>query len=225
MIPCDSSERNWRGMIRHVRPQVILLSAIFLLHILSLCGILPRPSSLNNSLQIAFVRHGIPLVAVCSFFENLAVANGYFPGAFTVLAGMASTSGNPKRAVLMYFAILIPAMIANTVSFCLGRIGRGQNKPVTQHRKQSFWLTYWHPQLASVTAFQSGSDSRLKLSAFISMAVMPSICWSIFWAVTIYYSGFISDAGRYFWLGFIVYLIAWTAMRILSYWRRGPKAK
>lgn len=219
----DPLPKNWKGAFRYARPQLIILGAIGTLHFIAHLGAIPSPAGLNHFLQIAFKEYGVPLVAACSFLENLAIANGYFPGAFTILAGMASTSGDPARALIMYLAIFVPAVIANLLSYWIGRLAEGNNPDANKEGSRwRFWLTYWHPQLASITAFEIGSDHSVGFSRFAMRAALPCLAWSIFWATCIYWTGTVADVGGYFWSGFILYLVVWTALRIRSYWRKLP---
>jgi membrane protein DedA with SNARE-associated domain len=221
-IETSISERcakDWRGAICSARPQLILLGVIGVLHLVSATGLIPSPSALNSILKEAFVRHGVPLVALCSFFENLAMVNGYFPGAFTILAGMASTAGDPARAVAMYFAIYVPALTANIASYWIGKASSTKNRTEIVQSSTVFWATYWHPQLASVTAFDCGSSARLGFGRFVARSLPASLTWSLFWAYFLYHSGMIADISGYFWSGFICYLAVWALVRIVRFWR------
>jgi len=205
-----------KSLLRTLLPQLILLAVIAAFYSLSLMELIPSPHKLNGILVELFKKNGLPLIVVCSFFENLVGANAYFPGAFTILTGMALTAGNPTQAGVTYLAIYIPAYGANVISYWLGRWRKSNEGAgvvsLNQQTKWRFWLTYWHPQLASITAFSSGVRGTISQRKFYLLAFFVSLTWSIFWAVIIYQFGLAANVAGYFGPMFIVYVLVWAAV-------------
>src|SRR3989344_9151900 len=76
------------------------------------------------------------------------------------------------------------ALCSNLASYGLGRLlaRYAQHKPPGQH---SIPLTFWHPQLASLTAFAEGLRA-VRLSVYLAHAVPWSIIWYTTASVLIY---------------------------------------
>ena len=194
-----------------------------LFYFISQFGLIPSPAQLNEILVEKFKNYGLPLIAVCAFLENLVGVNAYFPGAFTILTGMALTAGNPSRAVLTYFIIYIPSFVANILSFYFGLLYRQNDlKGITRKERNTtlwFFLTYWHPQLAALTAFTIGSDGVLSKGNFIKHSFRASLFWSIFWGVIIYHFGLFANVAHNFMTLFLGYVVVWAAIDIYKWFR------
>lgn len=212
-----------QSFLRALLPQIILLSLIAALYSLSLLGVIPSPIQLNEDLLQMFMRYGLPLIALSSFLENLVGFNAYFPGAFTILTGMSLTAGHPAQAILTYFFIYIPSYAANALSYCMGswRRFRTIENAASSSKNVKLWflLTYWHPQLASITAFSAGVRNMQK-AAFFVLSFLVSVIWSLFWAVIIYHFGVFANVAKYFSLLFVAYVLIWTVIDSLKFFHR-----
>lgn len=214
-----------RSFVRALLPQIVLLTLITGLYSLSLLGVIPSPIQLNGVLLHLFIRYGLPLIALSAFLENLVGFNAYFPGAFTILTGMSLTAGHPAQAILTYFIIYIPSYTANVLSYCAGSWRKFGTLDVTISPSNKIWLwfllTYWHPQLASVTAFSAGVRN-IRKTVFFAHSFFVSLLWSLFWAIIIYHFGLIANVAGYFGLLFIIYVLIWAAMDTWKYFKRRP---
>jgi membrane protein DedA with SNARE-associated domain len=213
-----------QSLFRALLPQLALLTLIAVLYFFSLLGVIPSPQQLNNSLVKMFIEYGLPLIALSSFLENLVGFNAYFPGAFTILTGMSLTSGHPEQALLTYCVIYFPSYSANILSYYFGRWGKFKQFEVSPTPPKRIWLwffiTYWHPQLASVTAFSAGIQSiRYKIS-FFACSFITSLFWSTFWALIIYHYGLVANVSGYFSLLFICYILIWTAKDAWKFFKK-----
>jgi membrane protein DedA with SNARE-associated domain len=210
-----------RSLLRILRPQIFLLAILALFYSLSLAGSLPSPRDLNSLLLRLFKQHGLPIIALSSFIENLIGVNAYFPGAFTILFGMSLTAGNPSKAFATYIAIYIPAYIANVISFFLGNWQCRQDAidkiPTSGKTWSWLFLTYWHPQLAAITAFSAGVRHQIPRRLFLSISFVASLFWSLFWAFLIYHFGLLANIGDYFAVLFLAYLLVWIAKDVLKF--------
>ncbi len=214
------------AVIRKILPQIVILTVIGVLYLLSHVALIPSPMELNRLLVESFKHYGLPLIAVCAFLENLIGINAYFPGAFTILTGMALTAGNPTQAIVTYFVIYLPSYAANVVSFYIGFLNKtdSTNRPPPKKRNQMLWflLTYWHPQLAAVTAYSAGATRAATPKLFIQYSLQSSFFWSVFWAVIIYRFGIFADVGKSFVALFLGYVLIWAAFDIYRCLRRRP---
>lgn len=215
-------------VLRPALPQLALLGGILTLALLSKQGILPSTSSLMQSIKGLFEKHGLPLVAICSFLENIVGFNAYFPGSVAILAGMALTAGDPTRALLTYFAIVLPAGSANVLSYLSGRyLARKEeyspdsDRTNIEHANQSWMLflaTYWHPHLAATTSFAVGIKGMLFKSYLIKFTI-ASLVWSAFWGLAVYHFGVFINEGRDLTILVYSYLIIWAAWDVFNAFR------
>ena len=215
--------KNIGALFRKILPQIVILSLIGVLYLLSLFEIIPSPIELNGILVEKFKTYGLPLIAICAFLENFVLVNAYFPGAFTILTGMALTAGNPSKAVLTYFVIYLPSYTANILSYYCGFLYKGEDiGGATQKKRGSllwFFLTYWHPQLAALTAFSTGAKKSLSHGDFIKHSLSISLFWSMFWGIIIYHFGFFTDIAHNFVVLFLGYVMIWAAVDIYRWFR------
>jgi hypothetical protein len=215
-------------LLHAILPQLVILFVACLLFFAASINIIPPPSDLGRFLVTMFDKYGLALIAISSFFESMVGLNVYYPGAFTILTGMALTAGNPKRAVATYFCIVAPAILANFLSFRLGNIQKNESRfTVISPTPLAVWfkllLTYWHPQLASLTAYSLGSSSTLASLRFLKMALPVSLGWSLLWASIIYRFGLFFDLSGYVLPLFLGYLIIWLTFDIWRFWTQRPR--
>lgn len=212
------------SLLRALLPQAVLLTLIVVLYGLSLLGIIPSPRQLNELLVECFTKYGLPLIILSAFLENLVGVNAYFPGAFTILTGMSLTAGHPAQAVKTYLAIYIPSYSANLLSYLIGRCQRATGSEIRtpSTRKNWLWLllTYWHPQLASVTAFSAGVRNAMPKRIFFTISFFVSLFWSLFWAVIIYHFGLIGNVAGYFSVLFVLYVLIWASVDARKFFKR-----
>jgi len=214
-----SQDSRQRSLVVVLLPQIILLFLFLTMYGLSLLQIIPSPHELNELLVSLFKRFGLPIIGLSSFIENLIGVNSYFPGAFTILTGMSLTAGHPKEALVTYLVIYIPAYLANILSFFLGKLRSSDKQPGSSSpRKTTLWFicTYWHPQLAAVSAFSVGVRDLLPPKEFLIRSFLVSLVWSVFWAVVIYNSGLMVNVTGYFSMLFFVYVVVWM---VFDTWR------
>lgn len=190
------------------KPELALLAFISVLLLFSFFGVIPSAAELSQKLYSLFVRYGVPLVAICSFLEGIVGINAYFPGAFTILTAMSTTSGDPLRGTVMFLVIFTSSFAANILSFYIGTMSpKAQRLIRKDFTRKKFWATYWHPQLASFTAFELGNFKSIIFSDFIRFAFPPCFSWNLFWGLVMYYSKLTSSATSSFLYVFLIYLI------------------
>lgn len=224
----SNSQCERASLLRRLLPPLILLLILVSLYALSLADIIPSPKEISQRLGNLFLDYGIPLVIFCSFLENLVGANSYFPGAFTILTAMALTAGDPAKAVATYFAIYLPAVAANLLSFWLGTLSRPHSDAEpSANRRVTIWIaaTYWHPQLASLTAYSIGAKRLLPFSAFMLLALPTSTAWSVFWATLIYFFGVLTDFTGYLFVLFLLYAFGWLVFELFGWLRIQRKVR
>lgn len=201
-----------KKLIRTVAPQLAVIGVILILHALAWASFLPRPSELPELIVRLIARYGFPLVALASFVENLAGIGTYFPASLALVGAMASTSGDPHRAFLMYCAIVVPAIAANIISYGAGYLTMRLHAPseLRSSRSIAIWYvtTYWHPQLAAVTAMASGAEG-VPFVRYLIFFLPVSLAWTILWTAILYNVGRVFDVNNALLPIFYVYLVGW----------------
>ena len=211
-----------KKLLRAITPQLVLIGLILTLEICSRVGLLPSPSDLSHRLTELFLRYGLPLVAISSFLENSAGVGTYFPGSIALITAMTLTAGDPHRALLTYIAVVVPAVAANLFSYWVGHLTRRKSTPAKRSpRSLVFWYatTYWHPQLAGITAMASGAEGVPFLSYAASFLPI-SIGWSLAWAILLYNAGRAINVPQAFAPALYVYLVGWLLWDVRKYLRR-----
>ena len=196
-----------------LRPQFTIIGIIICLQILSLFSFIPPPSELTGFFINLFKTYGLPLIVLASFIENFAGLGTYFPASIAILVAMALTAGNPAQAILTYIAIIIPAAIANILSYWVGYSARTEESHIISTRSSKTLLawygaTYWHPQMAALTAMASGSEG-IPFWRYVGHFLPVSFVWSVFWALLLYHTGQVINSPSIFTPLFYIYLFGW----------------
>ncbi|MDD4351593.1 MAG: hypothetical protein PHU71_01240 [Candidatus Gracilibacteria bacterium] len=206
-------------IIWKVKTQIILIILLTVLLIAPHYGLIPPPQELSAKLTSYFAIYGIPLVLIVSFFENLVGFNAYFPGSVVMLTAMAMTAGDPQRALAVYFAIIVPSLMAQHLNFLIGRYSNHEQSSSKVSNKQLFWwflTTFWHPQLSSLTSLAAGSEG-LPYKRYAKQVFTVGLAWTIFWAFVMYFFGQIAGATNNLLIPFYIYLNLWLVWDIWKY--------
>lgn len=203
-----------RGYLRAIEPQLIVIGLVATLFILSRLTFIPAPTEIAIFAINLLATYGLPLIMLASFIENFAGLGAYVPGSIAILAAMAATAGNPLQATITFFAIVMPAVLGNVLSYYVGYFTRPPeniNLPERSTKNLIFWYasTYWHPQLAAVSAMASGSGG-IKFPRYFAHFLPVSLLWSIFWAVVMYNAGKVVATPGFLAPLFYIYLLGWV---------------
>ncbi len=215
----DSKPGFWKALIVHMWPPMIVIAMASAFAIGTKLGFLPSSIELGEKLLGLFRQYGLPLVIVCAFIENLVGFNGYFPGSIAIITAMAQTSGDVYAAVTTYFAIYLSSVAGNLLSYYFGWLQRKPNQ--LGEENTLFWkvlLSYWHPQLASLTAYSAGV-SGTHVRHLLQAAVPISLAWSLLFAVALYQLGLPKNTTGALLPVFAVYLAIWCVARFWTFLR------
>jgi len=209
-----------KNFLKCIRAQLLVTVMITSLSILAHYSVLPSPADLARSLEQLFTKHGLILVGIASFLENCVGIGTYFPGSIVLITSMSLTSGDSTRALLTYCAIVLPAIAANIASYAAGYLaGKEANRRSGQRSAGNLALwytaTYWHPQLAGITAMASGADG-VSFLQYLAFFLPISLSWTMAWALFLYKVGSIVDVAGRLTLLFYVYLAGWFLWGILK---------
>jgi hypothetical protein len=125
-------------------------------------------------LIVSYTQYPIAL-PISLWFEGLVFVNAATPLGLMSILSAKSVIADQSWGWL--FIGYMAALSANLLSYWFGTI---MPKLVTDHENpaahRTFALTYWHPQLASLTAFSQGVR-RIPVRAYLSKALPWSILW------------------------------------------------
>jgi len=205
--------RIFKLIVVKIWKQLLILTLLLTLDLFASLGIIPRQSELLIMLTQFFRTWGLPAIAVCSFLENVAVFNVYFPGSIVILTGMALTAGEPWLAVATFFAIACPSLLAHALNFWAGHL-RARSDPIQIHQVE-FFLAFWHPQTAALATFKAG-DAGWPVGRFVRYLLVSALSWYLFWALIMYHFGMAAGSTGWLLVLFYLYLIAWIIQDLLK---------
>jgi len=167
------------------------ISILLIIEFAKSIGLIPNGADFLQSIFQYLSSQGVVVVFLLSFIENLIFFGPYLPGSIAILGIMSSTHGDLLSAVSVWFAITIPAVIAQLCNFQIGR--RLPDLPVVEqsgadNRKINFIFAYWHPYIGSIASIKSG-QSRANILEFFYPMFKALLIWNLVWGVTMYNIG------------------------------------
>jgi membrane protein DedA with SNARE-associated domain len=193
----------------------LLLCAVVVIEVLALADLIPSQGHLIGVIGKWLAYQGTFAIVGISLAENIVGFGVYFPGSLAILTAMATTSGNPSQASFVWLAITMGAMSGQLINFGLGRrvSGRGGIPVSKKISAREFWLTFWHPQFASVTSLRAG-QSGIDIYLYLRMMIPSLLLWNVFWGTVMYSWGNLLGDGEGWTLLFIAYLLSWIAYEL-----------
>jgi hypothetical protein len=212
-------------IVRKLRVQLLLVGVLCLVQGLAALGAIPPSEHLSQRLIHLLEQGGFWLVALFSFVENLPGLNVYFPGSVVLITRMSLTAGYPGVALLTYLAIVLPAIAANMVSYWIGRRLAPNSAVAAPAEKKLWWWylsTYWHPQLAAMTALASGS-SGIPFIRYAQHFLPISIALSFIWGLALYSLGSVGPIRESVFPLAWVYVLVWIAWDVYKFVRENRR--
>lgn len=176
------------GMTRFTSlyPPIALIVAVLAVWGGQELGFLPSSASILEVLTSWLLKGGAVVIVFVSLLENVVFLNIYFPGSVVILGVMASTQGNFSAALLVFFSIFIGQVVGLIISCFLGGVLHNSKRSTSTDNSVSRLtiLLFWHPHVASATAFALGVNSS-KFRYII--CIVGCLMWSVFWAAVMYF--------------------------------------
>lgn len=204
-----------------IKLQLLILTFLTTISLLSHLGYIPNTNELTETLITIFNKYGLPLIVLSSFLENIVGLNVYFPGSIVILTSMSMTAGDPRKAILVFIAIVLPSALAQNINYLIGHysIKKLKKQNLTKLSKIKlgilFGSTFWHPHTTAITCMASGSEG-LKYTTFIKYFIVFSLFWNVFWGITMYNFGYFAKAISNLTSLFYTYLILWILWDIAN---------
>ena len=218
------------AVLWQLRLQIGIALVFGLLSYLASIRLIPNPEELVGTLSDLFAEHGLILIVACALLENIVGVNIYFPGSVVLIAAMAGTRGDAHRAIAVYFAILLPAVIAQQINYAIVRLGflakrqalgiQNGSAEIPRTRRIIWWfvVTYWHPHLAAVTSVVAG-QTKMPYGRFVACFLLVSLPWSVVWGFVLFLAGSRFPSPREWLIAFYVYLVGWMFWDTFKFFR------
>ncbi len=182
-------------------PLMILCVAAALYFSWRLLG-LPSDDSMIATARSYFERYGLITVFVSALLEGVLLAGVYYPGSLVIFLGVIFSIGNPMQAIQTVATVAVALSIAYTFDYFVGKYGWyrlllvfGLQGPLAsaEHRfskygTRAIFLTYWHPNLAALTATAAGI-LKIPFFSFCFFSILSTVLWNTFWGVLVYNLG------------------------------------
>lgn len=210
---------NFKDLFNVIKNQLLILSLVLLFKVLVYFSILPAESYYIQLINEFFSKYGLLAVFGSSFLENIIGFGSYFPGSVVILTSMALTNGKIHLAFLTFLCIVIPSLISHIINFYIGRKVSNYEKNKIPNLRIYLFTTLWHPHFAAITAFTLGS-MKLSFKKFFFLFFPIHLFWNLFWGITMYYAGSISQENLPFLTLFYFYLLIWSIWDIYKFIRQ-----
>lgn len=217
-------KKQIRSILDKIKSQLSILAFLIIINLLAYFEYLPDTDELTEILTAIFDKYGMPLIVLVSFLENIVGLNVYFPGSIVILTSMSLTAGDPKKAMLVFIAIVLPSTLAQNINYLIGCFStkdlKKQNLTKLSKIKLGilFGSTFWHPHTTAITCMASGSEG-LSYVVFLKYFIVFSLFWNAFWGIIMYRLGYFARAASNlspFFYSYLVLWIIWDIVKILK---------
>jgi len=206
-------------------PLVILIAYLFFYGLWIILK-LPSPEELFNITKQLFDKYGLWIVFLGAIVEGILLLGNYFPGSLIIFLGVLSAGKDIVRVTEVIILVIIAFFISSCINYFLGKYGwyrlfvrfglskilDNYKQKVEKHGLNIIFLTYWQPNLASLTSTSAGI-LKFPLKKFLLYSIIGIIIWAVFWGTLIYTLG--QAAIEILGFKFIIFFIlAWIAVLI-----------
>lgn len=160
---------------------------------------LPSPRYVYDIIVGLFDKYGIVIVAFAALIEGLVLVSLYFPGSGVILIGVASSQGDPLRAVFIVSVVTICFAVAANINYALGfygihgiieRFGGRKILDGSRKRYEKFGVlilipSFIHPNLGGFMSVASGI-ARLRWRRFFVLSIISLSVWNVMWGIVAY---------------------------------------
>jgi len=149
-----------------------------------------------------FVIYGLGIVFTSALIEGFLLLGQYFPGGLIIFLGVISAGNDGLKAAQVIGVVSVAFFISYSLNYCAGKYGwyrlfskfglQGfidKAKQKLQTRELSvIFLSYWEPNLASITATAAGILNMpfKKFSLYSGVAI---VMWNALWGILVYKLG------------------------------------
>lgn len=149
-----------------------------------------------------FEEHGYWLIFLSALIEGVLIFGEYYPGGFIIFVGVVSAGKDIPRVSKVVLTVSLAFLIAYHINYLIGKHGwyklflrfklrepleRAQ-KRLSKHAFNAIILSYWEPNLASVTATAAGI-LQVPLTRFFRFSLFSILVWNAIWGTLVYSLG------------------------------------
>ena len=184
-----------------------------------------------------FERYGLLIIFISAFIEGVLLLGQYYPGGLVIFLGVISSGGNVERVVAVVSTVSLAFIIAYSINWMLGKhgwyklflkFGLGKTLETAKdklgkHEFNAIMLSYWEPNLASVTATAAGI-LQIPFRRFFSHSAIGVIVWNAFWGILVASLG--ANALKLMGIKWVlIVFFGWVAILLLKHyvWDRRKK--
>jgi len=205
----------------------IIFLAMFTL-LISLWRLLNLPSNdeLFKVMQSYFGEYGYFIILVSAIIEGFIFAGIYYPGSLVIFLGVILAE-NIFQFGIMVIVVAVGLLISYTINFMLGKYGwhklliafgfkksiKNAQKRLTKHSILGIFLSYWMPNIASLTATAAGI-MHYPFKKFLLYSTIAVLFWNLFWGFIVYTFGeaALNVVGIYF---VIAIVVGWIVLNFI----------
>lgn len=163
---------------------------------------LPPEDELIEITRRYFDLYGYGIVFVSAMIEGLLLAGWYYPGSLVIFLGVIFAGRNIPEVILVVTLVTIGLFLADLFNYALGKYGwyrlllrfglRGPMENaqlrLAKYGPSGIFLSYWHPNLAALTATAAGT-LQFSFKKFVLYSAIAVGLWNVFWGTLVYFLG------------------------------------
>ena len=163
---------------------------------------LPTDQALYEILKGYFGAYGLWLVFFGAIIEGFLLLGQYFPGGLIIFLGVITAGNDLKRVVFVVSIVCFSFLIAYSLNYLVGKYGwykllvkfglkdslEEAKRKLIKHEFNAIFLSYWEPNLASITATAAGI-LFIPFKRFFFFSVISVIFWNTFWGTLVHSLG------------------------------------
>ncbi len=163
---------------------------------------LPTDTELVEVIRGWFATYGLWIVFVGALIEGFLLLGQYFPGGFIIFLGVISAGKDISRAMEVVLIVCIAFLISYSLNYFVGRYGwfnlfrkfglmgsiEKSKEKLLKHGLNAIFMSYWEPNLASITATAAGI-LKVPFLKFSIVSTLGILVWNAFWGILVYVLG------------------------------------
>ena len=177
---------------------LLLLGLYLLLALIWRIFHLPTDKALFEVLKGYFTEYGLWLIFFGAIIEGFLLLGQYFPGGLIIFLGVITAGHDIKRVVLVVFLVCVSFLISYSLNYVVGKYGwykllvkfglkdslDDAKRKLIKHEFNAIFLSYWEPNLASITATAAGV-LFIPFKRFFLYSLFGIIFWNTFWGTLV----------------------------------------
>ncbi|TSC60550.1 MAG: hypothetical protein LiPW15_428 [Parcubacteria group bacterium LiPW_15] len=191
-----------KEILKFLSIPLVLMGIYLSMYILWKAFNLPSDDQMLAIVKEWFSKYGLWIVFVGALIEGFLLLGQYFPGGFIIFLGVISAGKDIPRATEVVLIVCLAFFISYTLNYWVGKYGWykllvrfGLSQSIEKSKEKLMrqglnvvFLSYWEPNLASLTATAAGI-LRVPFDKFSLYSAIGIIFWNMFWGALVYTLG------------------------------------